>query len=294
MPDFGSFRGFGEKLAQGQTPTQLGVIGSQSVSDIDIDVLAFYARVNAAGGILSATEQSAIETLVAQMKTNGIWNKMKAIYPYVGASSAACSQNLKSASFTGIFNGGWTFATTGVTPNGTSAYFDTQLKPSVSLTNFNISIGVYNRIPIDAPAPFVPIGIAHPTNDPCMFMRYYTSAYQSFHYSETTRGQIQQNWGVNSWADIKGFWQSSRTTSQLHKVFRNGISIATSTQTETSDVTQLNFNIYVAARNRSVGIDGYDKVAKSFAFIGDGLDDTESANFYNSVQAFQTTLGRQV
>jgi hypothetical protein len=30
MPDFGSFRGFGEKLTQGQTPTQLGLIGSLS------------------------------------------------------------------------------------------------------------------------------------------------------------------------------------------------------------------------------------------------------------------------
>jgi hypothetical protein len=30
MPDFGIFRGFGEKLAQGQTPTQLGKIGSES------------------------------------------------------------------------------------------------------------------------------------------------------------------------------------------------------------------------------------------------------------------------
>ena len=28
MPDFGSFRGFGDKLVQGQTPTQLGLIGS--------------------------------------------------------------------------------------------------------------------------------------------------------------------------------------------------------------------------------------------------------------------------
>lgn len=30
MPDFGSFRGFGEKLAQGQTPTQLGLVGSSA------------------------------------------------------------------------------------------------------------------------------------------------------------------------------------------------------------------------------------------------------------------------
>lgn len=32
MPDFGSFRGFSEKLAQGQTPTQLGTVGSLNVS----------------------------------------------------------------------------------------------------------------------------------------------------------------------------------------------------------------------------------------------------------------------
>jgi hypothetical protein len=37
MPDFGSFRGFGEKLAQGQTPTQLGLIGSVSLPNYVLD-----------------------------------------------------------------------------------------------------------------------------------------------------------------------------------------------------------------------------------------------------------------
>jgi hypothetical protein len=37
MPDFGSFRGFGEKLVQGQTPTQLGLIGSQNVEPLILD-----------------------------------------------------------------------------------------------------------------------------------------------------------------------------------------------------------------------------------------------------------------
>jgi hypothetical protein len=38
MPDFGSFRGFGEKLTQGQTPTQLGTIGSNSFGNILLDL----------------------------------------------------------------------------------------------------------------------------------------------------------------------------------------------------------------------------------------------------------------
>jgi len=36
MPDFGSFRGFGEKLVQGQTPTQLGKIGSENVGYLGV------------------------------------------------------------------------------------------------------------------------------------------------------------------------------------------------------------------------------------------------------------------
>ena len=31
-----------------------------------------------------------------------------------------------------------------------------------------------------------------------------------------------------------------------------------------------------------------------FSYLSDGLTDTEAANFYTAVQAFQTTLGRNV
>jgi hypothetical protein len=37
MPDFGSFRGFGDKLVQGQTPTQLGSIGSVTLPNFVLD-----------------------------------------------------------------------------------------------------------------------------------------------------------------------------------------------------------------------------------------------------------------
>jgi hypothetical protein len=70
---------------------------------------------------------------------------MKAIYPMVGASAAACAQNLKSASFTGTFTSGWTFASTGATPNGTSAFMNTTLTPSVSLAANNIHLSYYSR-----------------------------------------------------------------------------------------------------------------------------------------------------
>ena len=67
----------------------------------DADAQAFFTRVTSAGGTLSATEKLATNQLVLDMKSAGIWSSMKAIYPMVGASAAACAQNLKSSSFTG-------------------------------------------------------------------------------------------------------------------------------------------------------------------------------------------------
>jgi isocitrate lyase len=50
-------------------------------------------------------------------------------------NQAACEQNLVSASFTGTFTSGWTFASTGATGNVfSSTYMDTSLTPSDSLS----------------------------------------------------------------------------------------------------------------------------------------------------------------
>jgi hypothetical protein len=111
----------------------------------DSDAQAFVSRVETAGGSLSYTEAQAVDTLVSDLKDAGIWSKMKAIYPMVGASAAACAQNLKSSSFTGTFNGGVTFSSNGVKFNGTSGYLDTQFVPSVEFGAGNGSISVYSR-----------------------------------------------------------------------------------------------------------------------------------------------------
>ena len=80
-----------------------------SAGGFDADAQAFFDRITTSGGTLTTTEQNATNQLVLDMKSAGIWSAMKAIYPMVGASAAACAQNLKSASFTGTFSSGWTF-----------------------------------------------------------------------------------------------------------------------------------------------------------------------------------------
>ena len=73
--------------------------------------------------------------------------------------------------------------------------------------------------------------------------------------------------------------------------YRNGSSYGTSTTVSGAPV---NFNFFVNAVNSSGTPVSYSLRQHSLVFIGTGLTDTESANFYTAVQTFQTALSRQV
>ena len=253
----------------------------------DPDALAFFARVTAAGGTLSATEKSAINTLVVSLKANSLWTPMKAIYPMVGggtgttaAREAACAQNLKSASFPGVFSSGWTFASTGVTGNGTSTYMNTSLVPNGNLNLNSTHFSYYSR-----------------TNNT------YNAAEIGYEVGGVNQAQILINFGgtnfdcvynspgvgtPRSWT-TSAFFVVSRPSAILVKSYRNASIIATTSIAPSSLGTN---SIYVGARN-STGLIPTNREC-AFSSIGDGLDDTQESNLYTAVQAFQTTLSRQV
>ena len=112
----------------------------------DADAQAFIT----AAAITDATQQSAINTLVVDLKTYGIWTKMKAMYPFVGGTASAHKFNLKdprdlNAAFRLVFSGGWTHNSNGALPNGTNGYADTFLTPSTSLLQNSSHISYYSR-----------------------------------------------------------------------------------------------------------------------------------------------------
>jgi hypothetical protein len=289
MPDFGIFRGFneklfGDKLYAGQLPINLGLIGSEDFG-FDVDTVAFFARVTAAGGTLSATEQLAIDTLVRQMKLDGIWTKMKAIYPMVGASAAACAQNLKSSSFTGTFTAtGWTFASTGVTPNPILlAYMDSGLIPSVDIASVNSThIAAYVRTDSFSGA---------------IMGCFNTGATNGLYTNPKFGGGTQEsrnnsgNGGNAVSTDSRGFWINNRISSSQYKIFRN----LTTNQTSNTATTGLcSISAYIGALNRQgLTVESQNREI-AFGSIGDGFTDLEQIDYYNAVQAFQTTLSRQV
>jgi hypothetical protein len=249
-----------------------------SISGIDSDWAAYYQRVISAGGSLTTTEQAATLQLVKDLKSYALWNKMKAIYPMVGASSAACAQNLKSSSFTGTFSSGWTYASTGVTGNGTSAYMDTGLNDDTQLSLNSAHISVYNRTNSDGL--FCDIGIAKTGGDINIFSKFGNTLYPRIH---------NENNGISNSVSSLGFFISNRISSTEIRAFQNN----SLKQITNSSNAKLNLNIYLGAANGDT-IRFYSTRQFAFSSIGDGLTDTEASNFYTAVQAFQTTLARQV
>jgi hypothetical protein len=251
----------------------------------DEDVQAFFDRVAAAGGVLSLDEETAISTLVADLKLYGIWSKMKAIYPMVGASAAACRQNLRSSNFTGTFTSGWTFASTGVTPNGTSAYLDTFLNPS-SILSSNVSshMSYYSRT--NSNGELIDMGADTSISQRIVLhIKYLGNAF--YDQNNVTNGRL--TFTMNG-IDSTGFAIMSRTSSTSQKGYFNNLLKGTNTLSMTSLLP--NRNLYIGAYNASTL--GYSNRECAFASIGDGLTDTEASNLYTAVQNFQTLLNRQV
>jgi hypothetical protein len=277
MPDFGIMRGFneklfGDKLVAGQLPTQLGLIGSQEVFDTDADAQAFFDRVTAAGGTLSATEKTAVDTFVKQMKADGIWTKMKAIYPMVGASAAACSRNLKADEFNGTFSSGWTFASTGVTP--VNAFMNTGLNASTNLSVTSLNFGGYTKTDINS-------GGFNGATPPVYFMMGFVSFFAAA-YWRTNATNITTSPAL-------GMIQANQLGT-LSSIFKNNALAVTDNVTMTS---LPNLNMYIGAVNNDSNATFFDNKELSYFYFSDGMNETELSKHYTAVQAFQTTLSRQ-
>jgi hypothetical protein len=258
---------------------KLGILASsiQSGGGTNPAATAFFNRVTAAGGTLTTNEQNAVNTLVNSLQSAGIWNLMKAIYPMVGASAASCSQNLVSSSFTGTFTTGWTFASTGAKGNGTSAYMNTNYNPITSSNVNSKHLAYYSRNNfIDC---LIGANIA-------LFdqIYYFAGAY----YNILSTGLFV---AISS-ATTKGFLLASRITGPGGTTtYVNNSNLGND---GLSAFANPGVNLYINARNANGTANGFSSNECAFASIGEGLNNTQASNFYASIQAFQTTLGRQV
>ena len=271
-----------------QLQTTLGrQVGVPSVSDADAQ-----AFLNAAE-ITNVTQANAVNTLVIGMKAQGLWTKMKAIYPMVGGTASTHKFNLKNpldtnAAFRLAFSGTWVHSNTGALPNGTNAFANTFLNPTTSLTS-SLGLSYYSRTNANTALDQVDIGAITGLNYFYLTTQYNVTGLVNRFFGRCTSSSIAVN---TANADARGYYYLGKTGNgtNLLKSFKNGVV----QDTQTGAGVNPNNTVFVGAANDSGTTLYYTNRECAFATISDGLTDAEATNCYTLVQQFQTTLGRQV
>ena len=258
---------------------------------IDSDAQAFIT----ATSITDATQKSAVNTLVTNLKSASIWNKMTAIYPMLGGTASSHRFNLKDprpllGAFYMTFYNGWTHNSNGATPNGTDGYANTGLSPILVLPNANFNhLSYYSRTNTAVASEYA-MGAYNGVGSIAMILRRDTNN-QAF-YSDVTGNSYRgaaDNLSTNSQAFYIGTQQGSNI-----KLFRNTTLAVSNTYASSGNVSPSNSIFLGALNNQGSPVGLYTNKQCAFASIGAGLTDTDCTNLYTAVQAYQTTLSRNI
>ncbi len=187
-----------------------------------------------------------------------------------------------------VFNGGWTHTSNGAEANGSNGYADTKLNPVTSLSLYNAHSSVYQR----KTTLNYGFDIGN-TNNGVWTKEFLLTSYRNNGNAESGLYDLYaQGYIQGTVTNAAGFTQNSVTSNTSTKLYKNGSVIGSNPYLNSSEPN--NCSLYIAGVNANPGMVEPHNGQYAFASIGDGLSDTEAANLYTAVQAFQTTLGRQV
>lgn len=250
-----------------------------SQDQFDPDAGAF---INAA--LIGGIEAVAINNLVNQLKTSGLWGKFNAIYPFVGTTSNSTAFNLiNTSNYKIAWNGTVTFTTNGITGNGTNGYGNTGLTPSAAG-------GGQNNVHISAYITSIPSGVAGTDMGATS-----NSGVSALGFNVRNASNIF-NTAVNNptFAGVSnsttGYFTITRDNSANYRRLIN----STSTTATAASATVATQSIYIGAWNNAGSAANFTNRRFSFATIGYSLTDAEVSNLVNINKTFQSALGRYV
>lgn len=259
------------------------ISGLSALSAITSAIAPEAAAFISAAGITSTTQIQAVDRLVKDLKIQGIWGKLLAAYPFIGGSASSHRINLidprdLDAAFRLSFVGSWTHSANGVQGDGATAYANTFLIPGTHLSVNSAHHGLYLRQP--GLASRVAYGSAGATQ---------FSLYPNFGGSYYARINDASN-GLFSATSIPNWWLNVRGSASGIDVY----SRASRTSFSQNSGTSSTFPVFLSAMNSSGTPGNFSSDVYSFFTIGQALTEPESIAYYNLVQAFQTSLGRQI
>ena len=253
----------------------------------DSDAQAFIS----AATITDTTQQGAINQLVLDLKSANIWNKMKAIYPFVGGTASQHRFNLKDPRDLGdayrlVFNGGVTHSSNGVQFDGATGYANTFLTPSIHLGDNSAHISYYSRTSSTSNSDNYVVGADNASGFFALILRN-----NNKYFRITNTSTAYEAAGYSGTLSTSGFFIATQDVSNS-KLFRNNSNIAQNSGTDNNP--RISAIVYIGGSNSYSSPQAYTTTETAFASIGEGLTDADALAFYNAVQTFNTTLNRQV
>lgn len=262
---------------------RVGVIASSYHSALDTTDTDAQRFIDSTG-MTDATQKTAIRQLVADLKTASLWTKYKAIYPFIGGSSAKHAFNLVNpALYKLTFVGSATHDAGGVLWDGTTGYANTGLACNANTIN-NTHLSYYSTT--ESTTLSIEIGGRASTATSFVLGVRSSGSLRSDAYNTTTGSlTIAQTTSI-------GFFVGTRTSSTAHTSYRNGVQRTTTASTNTGTLSAA--NIYIGCFNSNGTAASFSNKKCAFASVGEGLTGAQVTTFYNIVQTYQTTLSRNI
>lgn len=240
-------------------------------------------------GLTGATHQTAICQLVKDLKTNSLWDKLIAVYPFIGATASAHALNLKDprnldVSFRLTFTGGFTHSETGCLPDGSSGWAETYLIPSSHVPGTtSISLGYYSRNADSGNR----MGFSNASGNRLFLYLHFASGDLTILDCYGTSGGFRASATA---AGTAGFLIGSRISSTDSKLFKNGVQIGATQSTTMNNLPSTGSMQMFRQSNGTL----YSNWECAFGMIGTGLTSGDVAALNTIVEAYQDTLGRGV
>jgi hypothetical protein len=248
------------------------------------------------GSITNSQYNSALNILCKDIKGYKLWNNYYAIYPFIGATSTACSYNIKNfASFNLTYVNSPSFSFKGMKVNGTNQYANTNFSGNTNSTTSDImNYDVYldsGQVVLGA------ISNAGGSPLPSWYISYNIAAASQYNYDayNTSSSLYPGNNGrlVFSYATLTGDIIGNRNSSSNNIYIRDTLA-GTTSNTSTNLANTVSGNSYIGALYYSGG-NFYN--AGIYSFVGlrkTTLTSSQVSTLSTLLNRCQTTLGRNV
>jgi len=274
-------------------PVASSVVGD-AVGGGDVDAAAFIS----AAAITDETQIAAIETLVANWKAAGMWNRTVAIYPFVGGTAESHKWNLKDPRDLDVanrlsFSGTITHLANGVDPDGTTGLANTFIDLNEQVPQYSFSCGYYSR---DNTQPGSGDYLLFGQNNMWFDLFSGTSLQVALSKQlENSSPAYTTATGMSAWNGLLGFSQNGPSSLS---VYRNKTQITNNTNaqfgywSDSEPAANRHLRLFGTA-NGPVWAGKTDKEC-AFFFVSYAVDQVTWNSISDIVTAFQTALGRNV